>query len=123
MSAIDPAPGLESPQEHLSLKITDRAVLYAVYMPYLERGGLFVPTSRTYRLRDAVILAVYLPEEATPITVPGRVAWVTPPHAPGHKAQGVGVHFEACEEGVQLRRKIDGLLAGVAPPNPPSHTM
>lgn len=123
MSALDQKPGLDSPQEHLSLTIADRSVLYAVYMPYLERGGLFVPTSRNYRLREAVTLTVHLPEETTPAVVQGRIAWVTPPHAPGHKAQGVGVHFDASDASALLRKKIEGLLAGVAPPNPPSHTM
>jgi type IV pilus assembly protein PilZ len=34
----------------LSLTIKDKAVLYAAYMPFIENGGLFIPTGRQYNL-------------------------------------------------------------------------
>ena len=30
----------------LSLTIKDKAVLYSAYMPFLDNGGLFVPTNK-----------------------------------------------------------------------------
>ena len=38
----------------LSLTIKDKAVLYSAYMPFLENGGLFVPTNKAYALGDEV---------------------------------------------------------------------
>ena len=38
----------------LSLNIRERAALYAAYMPFLKGGGIFIPTSREYRLGDAL---------------------------------------------------------------------
>ena len=32
----------------LSLTIKDKAVLYSAYMPFLQYGGLFVPTNKAY---------------------------------------------------------------------------
>ena len=32
----------------LSLTIKDKAVLYAAFMPFLENGGLFIPTNKQY---------------------------------------------------------------------------
>jgi type IV pilus assembly protein PilZ len=32
----------------LSLTIKDKAVLYAAFMPFIENGGLFIPTNKQY---------------------------------------------------------------------------
>src|SRR3989344_9583474 len=36
----------------LSLTIKDKNALYAAYMPYVKGGGIFVPSSRAYRLGE-----------------------------------------------------------------------
>ena len=36
----------------LSLTIKDKAVLYSAYMPFLQYGGLFVPTNKPYAIGD-----------------------------------------------------------------------
>ena len=38
----------------LSLTIKDKAVLYAAYMPFVKNGGMFIPTSKSYKLGDEV---------------------------------------------------------------------
>ena len=40
----------------LSLTIRDPAVLYAAYMPFVNNGGLFIPTNKQYRLGDEVFM-------------------------------------------------------------------
>ena len=40
----------------LSLAIKDKAVLYSAYMPFLENGGLFVPTNKSYSIGDDVFI-------------------------------------------------------------------
>ena len=47
----------------LSLTIKDKAVLYAAYMPFLENGGIFVPTNKQYSIGDEVFMLLTLMDE------------------------------------------------------------
>jgi type IV pilus assembly protein PilZ len=67
------------------------SVLYASYMPFLENGGIFIPTSKQYQLDDEVFLLLSLPRETDKIPVNGKIAWITPLNAQGNKAPGIGV--------------------------------
>ena len=48
----------------LSLTIKDKAVLYSAYMPFLENGGLFVPTNKPYGVGDEVFMLLTLMDES-----------------------------------------------------------
>ena len=56
----------------LSLNITSKSALYAAYMPFLERGGLFVPTTREYLPGDEIFMLVALMDD--PARLLDRVA-------------------------------------------------
>jgi len=105
----------------LSLTIKDKAVLYAAYMPFLEHGGLFVPTSRQYRMGDEVFMLLSLMDEPEKIPVAGRVAWVTPQRAQGNRAAGIGIQFSDQDD--TARRKIEALLAGQLESDRLTHTL
>jgi type IV pilus assembly protein PilZ len=105
----------------LSLTIKDKAVLYAAYMPFIVNGGLFIPTSKQYRLGDEVFLLLTLMEEPEKIPVAGKVVWITPRGAGGTRAAGIGVQFN--EEGDMARKKIETYLAGALQSDRPTHTM
>ena len=77
----------------LSLTIRDKAVLYAAYMPFIKDGGLFVPTTKPYKVGDEVFMLLSLMEEAEKLPVAGRVVWVTPRGAQSNRAAGIGVQF------------------------------
>ena len=62
----------------LSLTIKDKAVLYAAYMPFIQGGGLFIPTNKQYQLGDEVFMLLKLMDEPEKIPVAGKVVWVTP---------------------------------------------
>ena len=47
----------------LSLTIKDKAVLYSAYMPFLQHGGLFVPTNKPYDVGDEVFMLLTLMDE------------------------------------------------------------
>ena len=47
----------------LSLAIKDKAVLYAAYMPFIQNGGLFIPTKKEYELGDEVFMLLNLMDE------------------------------------------------------------
>jgi type IV pilus assembly protein PilZ len=105
----------------LSLTIKDKAVLYAAYMPYIQGGGLFIPTSKAYKLGDEVFMLLSLMEEPEKIPVAGKVVWITPKGAQGNRASGVGVQFN--EQDNTAIRKIETYLAGSLESDRPTHTM
>jgi type IV pilus assembly protein PilZ len=107
----------------LSLNINSKSALYAAYMAHLRNGGLFIPTNRPYDMGDEVFMLLTLMEDPTRIPVAGKVAWITPAGAQGGKVQGIGVHFNSDEAGVEIRRKIEGLLGGTLTSNRPTHTL
>ena len=77
----------------LSLTIKDKAVLYAAYMPFLQNGGLFVPTNKHYSIGDEVFMLLTLMDEPEKIPIAGRVVWMTPAGAQGNRKAGIGVQF------------------------------
>ena len=105
----------------LTLTVKDKSVLYAAYMPFLENGGLFIPTSKYYRLGDEVFLLLNLMDEPEKIPVAGKVVWVTPRGAQVNRAAGIGVQFNAEDE--TARNKIETYLAGALNSDRPTHTM
>lgn len=111
-----------APPIQLSLTIRDKAVLYATYMPYIKNGALFIPTTREYQLGDPVSMALTLLEEPNQIMLDGQVVWITPNGAQGNRAPGIGVQFIG-ETGIQLRNKIETILAGSLKADRPTHTM
>ena len=101
----------------------EKGALYAAYMPVFTDGGLFVPTTRDYRLGDDIYLLLSLPDEPQRYPVAGKVAWVTPPNASGGRTQGVGVRFPADDKTKTLRAKIDGILGTTVSSNKPTQTL
>jgi Tfp pilus assembly protein PilZ len=105
----------------LSLTIRDKAVLYAAYMPFVENGGLFIPTNKSYSLGDEVFMLLSLMDEPEKIPVAGKVVWITPRGAQGNRAAGIGVQFSG-EDDV-ANQKIETYLAGSLDSDRPTHTM
>lgn len=107
----------------LSLNINSKTALYAAYMPFLKRGGLFIPTTRNYALGDEIFVLLTLMEESTKLPIAGTVVWVTPVDAQSNKTQGIGVHFGDDETGRSAKKKIEDILAGHLGSNRPTHTI
>ena len=105
----------------LSLTIKDKAVLYAAYMPFVENGGLFIPTNKSYKLGDEVFMLLNLMYEPEKIPVAGKVVWVTPRGAQGNRAAGIGVQFS--DQDNTASAKIETYLAGSLDSDRPTHTM
>ena len=93
----------------LSLTIKDKSVLYAAYMPFIKNGGLFIPTSKDYKLGTEVFILLNLMEEPEKLPVTGKVVWVTPRGAQGNRAAGIGVQFSDTD--MAVRNKIETYLA------------
>jgi type IV pilus assembly protein PilZ len=106
----------------LTLTIKDKSALYLAYMPFVQNGGLFIPTSSTYNLGDEVFMLLNLMDEDEKIPVAGRVIWMTPRGAQGKRIAGVGVQFSD-QDGGGTQKKIDTYLAGALGGDKPTHTM
>jgi type IV pilus assembly protein PilZ len=73
-------------------------------------GGLFVPTTREYRLGEDIYLLLSLPDDPQRYPVAGKVGWITPANASGGRTQGVGVRFPTDEKTRLLKLKIEEIL-------------
>ncbi len=105
----------------LSLTVADESVLYAMYMPFVRHGGLFVPTTEPHDLGDEVFLLLGLPDAPERIPVAGRVVWVTPAHARNGRLAGIGVQLSADDD--LVRSRIEECLGPLLEADRPTHTM
>lgn len=105
----------------LSPVMKDKAVLYAAYMPFLQGGGLFIPSTKSYKLGDDVFMLLALMDEPEKLPVAGKVVWITPKGAQGNRAAGIGVQFNDPDNTVQ--RKIETYLAGSLESDRATYTM
>lgn len=106
----------------LSLTIKDKNALYAAYMPFVKGGGIFVPSTRLYKLGEEVFMLLSLMESKEKIPVAGHVVWVTPKGAQGSRTAGIGVQFSEKDAGL-ARNKIEAILGGSLNSDRPTHTM
>ncbi|OJZ18930.1 MAG: pilus assembly protein PilZ [Thiobacillus sp. 65-29] len=107
----------------LSLSIKEKSALFAAYMPFIKGGGLFIPTSKQYKMGEEVFMLLTLMDDPAKLPVSGKVVWVTPGGAHGGRTQGVGVQFAFNESGKTAHNKIEGLLGGSLKSTRPTHTM
>ena len=91
-SALAPTPASARPSV-IQLVFREKGALYAAYMPVFSDGGLFVPTTREYRLGEDIYLLLSLPDDPQRYPVAGKVGWLTRANASGGRTQVVGVRF------------------------------
>lgn len=116
----------EEPQKQrqgiLSLSIRDKSSLYAAYMPFVRNGGLFIPTSKSYKLGDEVFMLLTIMDSKERVPVAGQVIWITPKGAQGSKTPGIGVQFSKLDKGA-TQKKIETELSGSLTSERHTHTM
>ena len=122
MDVVKPIPIPMARPGVLSLVIKDKSALYAAYMPFVRGGGLFIPSTKAYKLGDEVFMLLSLMENKEKIPVAGHVVWITPAGAQGGRAAGIGIQFSEKDSGT-ARTKIETLLAGQLQSDKPTHTM
>jgi type IV pilus assembly protein PilZ len=104
-----PAPAASRPSV-IQLVFREKGALYAAYMPMFTEGGIFVPTTRDYKLGEDIYLLLSLPDDPQRYPVAGKVGWITPANASGGRTQGVGVRFPADDKSRALRLRIEETL-------------
>ncbi len=107
----------------IQLVFREKGALYAAYIPVFTDGGLFVPTTREYKLGEDIYLLLSLPDDPQRFPVAGKVAWITPPNASGGRTQGVGVRFPNDEKSRQLKIKIEEVLGTSISSSKPTQTL
>ena len=106
----------------ISLSIREKGALYAAYMPFVENGGLFVPTQRPAQLGDDLYVILTLMDDPAKVAIPGKVAWITPAGTTGRQ-QGIGIQFSRTDASMQARAKIEDLLGSTLKSSRPSNTV
>jgi type IV pilus assembly protein PilZ len=106
-----------------TLAIRSKAALYAAWIPLLRGGGIFLPSNRAHLLGEEVLILLSLLDDPNKIPLQGTVAWINPPHTAGNRPQGIGVQLQDNEVGRELRKKVEGLLAGALQSSRPTHTI
>lgn len=107
----------------IQLAIKEKAALYAAYIPLFKEGGIFVPSTRDYRLGDDVYVLLTLPDDTQRYPVAGKVAWITPARAAGNRIQGIGVRFPSDEKSQQLKTIIENMLGTLLSSDRPTQTL
>ncbi len=105
----------------LNLSLTDVDELYACYMPFVENGGLFIPSRKQFLIGDEVFVLLELMDEPDKLPLTGKVVWVTPKGTSGNRKQGVGIQFP--EESTPLVQRIETYLAGLLSSGRPTNTL
>ena len=94
----------------INIAIKDKAVLYSSYMPFIENGGLFISTPKSYALGEEVFVLLALMDEADKLPIAAKIVWITPKGAQGNRAPGIGVQF--ADQAGEAKSKIENYLAG-----------
>jgi len=106
----------------IAFSITDRGALYSSYMQYINNGGVFVPTARSYDIGDRVFVLLSLMDDSTPHAIEAEVVWITPAGAQGNKAPGIGVRFGEGDNG-NTKNSVEQHLGGTLKSDRPTQTM
>ena len=107
----------------MQLPLKDKGTLYAAYIPLFKEGGVFVSTTRDFRLGDDVYLLLTLPDDPQRYPIAGKVGWITPAGAGGSSLQGIGVRFPDDENAAQLKNKIEQILGAAIGADQPTLTL
>lgn len=117
------APATTGRPSVIQLVFREKGALYAAYIPIFTEGGLFVPTTREYRLGEDIYLLLSLPDDPQRFPVAGKVAWITPANASGGRTQGVGVRFPNDDKSRHLKIKIEEILGTSISSAKPTQTL
>ena len=123
MSEVATAESVASRPGVFTLVIRSKSALYAAWMPLLKHGGIFLPSNRSHSLGEDVLILLTLLDDPNKIPLQGNVAWINPAHSAGNRPQGIGVQLHDGEVARELRKKVEGLLAGALQSSRPTHTI
>lgn len=95
----------------ITYNIPDADTLYSSYLPFVQNGGLFVPSSRNHSLGEEVFVAITLPDSQERYPLNGKVIWINH-RTVGTRPAGFAVQFGTDPNGTHIRNEVEKLLAG-----------
>ncbi|QEY26275.1 PilZ domain-containing protein [Neisseria zalophi] len=98
------------PGKMMALQLKEKVALYNSYMPFLEHGGLFVPTDDSFSLGDEVLLALELTDHPGKKFLRTQVVWINPARTSAQRPKGVGLAFSDDEICIQTKNLIEAEL-------------
>jgi type IV pilus assembly protein PilZ len=122
MSEIAPTDVSQRPGV-FTLVIRSKGALYAAWIPLLKGGGIFLPSTRSHSLGEEVLVLLTLLDDPNKLPLQGSVAWINPAHSAGNRPQGIGVQLHDSDVARELKKKVEGLLAGALQSSRPTHTI
>ena len=111
------------PGRMMALQLKDKTLIYNSYRPFLEFGGLFVPTEDPFKLGDEVLLALEFEDPPEKKFLRTKVAWINPARTSANRPKGVGLAFGSDEISASARHLIEASLAGIIRSERPTFTL
>lgn len=105
----------------IQVNIPDRKCLQSSYMPFVNGGGLFIPSDLAVKMGEEVFVLATLPEQSQKIPLTGKVIWISYKQNV-NKPQGFGIQLTG-EKGIYYKMEAEKLLAGSVSLNHLSFTM
>lgn len=96
----------------LTYQIPNVRELHLSYMPFVDGGGVFIPTGLIFSLGDIIQVTLTVIEEKNTFTFSGKVVWITPEGAQNRTVVGVGVQL-CGPEGGAVRSLIENILQDI----------
>lgn len=93
-SKMEPLP--ENTQKPLTLIVEDRVQLHNHYMPFIEAGAIFIPTTEAFKLGDEAKAVIFLKQYNKKIPISGQICWLnacSDKARDSHQKQGVGIQL------------------------------
>lgn len=96
----------------LQLAIRDKVALHSHYMPFIQGGGVFVPTKKEFHLGDMTGVVIRFLDRGKKLVISGRVVWISP-EGNSSGMPGVGIQFVGASQ-ASIKGAIDSYLGELA---------
>jgi len=106
----------------LTHEFTDLNALKNAFMPFVQDGGIFIPTDKIFHLNDSVKITVILPQTKQSFKFSGEVIWIMPKSAHNITQPGIGIQCRH-DEGEVFKKVVLELLAAVKDEGAQTDTM
>lgn len=95
----------------MQLNLREKGQIYMAYMPFIKNGGLFIPTTRNFKIGEEVFMLMRLLEDPERLPITAKVVWSTPENVESRKPRGFGFQFSDDDPSRVAKNKIENILA------------
>ena len=103
------------------LNLRDTAMLHACFMPFVQRGGLFIPSQQSVKMGEHIVVSTTLPGQTQLVQLAGKVIWISH-KATGLKPKGFAIQLGG-EKSEFYRLEIEKILGVAHLSDRPSFTL